>query len=367
MVVCGKRESAVPVASAAYKGRAPVSKVLLSGPSGMKKNVKFGKIAVIAALVALAVFAARTSVGGASTATPTLSLMVVPKPAVSLGQNVLGVLKFDYPATSSPTNINHVFVRVKLTPALSADSDFNASLSGPNCALEGTSRDTVKCDLANVRVGETRKVSIVVKSSAVGSIKMEGSAFWNEIGNGGNPVTNNMITSTPSFETTDVVTGSGVMGTCQTTVGTSSPLVLNTTSGTTGQRTLLSIANQAENFPCTPASAGVETVSPPSGACGGAACTTQTSFVFFPSLLNGSTANVILDFPGSILPSGTTPKKFVLYQLLGGPQGVVVADCGTTPNASPDTCIVSRAKYGTSGVELVLRVLGSLIDPRYVG
>ena len=90
-------------------------------------------------------------------------------------------MKFDYPATSSPTNINHVFVRVKLTPALSADSDFNASLSGPNCALEGTNRDTVKCDLANVRVGETRKVSIVVKSSAVGSIKMEGSAFWNEV------------------------------------------------------------------------------------------------------------------------------------------------------------------------------------------
>ena len=89
--------------------------------------------------------------------------------------------------------------------------------------------------------------------------------------------------------------------------------------------------------------------------------------VFFPSLLNSSTANVVLDFPGSILPSGTTPKKFVLYQLLGGPQGVVVADCGTTPNASPDTCIVTRAKYGTQGVELVLRVLGSLIDPRYVG
>jgi len=343
-----------------------VSKVLLSGPSGMKKHVKFGKIALIVALVALAVLAARASIGGASTATPTLSLMAVPKPAVSLGQNVLGVLKFNYPATSSPTTINHVFVRVKLTPALSADTDFNASLSGPNCALEGTGRDTVRCDLGTVRVGETRKISVVVKPGA-GSIKMEGTGFWNEIGNGGNPVTNNMITSTPSFDTTGVVTGSGVMGTCQTAVNNGSPLLLNTTSGTTGQRTLLSISKQAENFPCTPASAGVETVSPPAGACGGAACTTQTSFVFFPSLLDSATATVTLDFPGSSLLSGTTPKKFVLYQLLGGPQGVVVADCGTTPNASPDTCIVSRAKYGTQGVELVLRVLGSLIDPRYVG
>jgi hypothetical protein len=342
-----------------------VSKVLLSGPSGIRGHAKFLKIALIAALVALAVLGARASIGGASTATPTLSLMAVPKPAVTLGQNVLGVLKFNYPATSSPTTINHVFVRVKLTPALSADSDFNASLSGPNCALEGTNRDTVRCDLDTVRVGETRKISVVVKPGA-GSIQMDGTAFWNEIGNGGNPVTNNMITSTPSFDTTGVVTGSGVMGTCQTTVGTGTPLTLNTT-GTTGQRTLLSISKQAENFPCTPASAGVETVSPPSGACGGAACTTQTSFVFFPSLLDSATATVTLDFPGSSLASGTTPKKFVLYQLLGGPQGVVVADCGTTPNASPDTCIVSRAKYGTQGVELVLRVLGSLIDPRYVG
>jgi hypothetical protein len=343
-----------------------VSKVLLSGPSGMRQHVKFGKIAVIAALVALAVFAARASVGGASTATPTLSLMAVPKPAVSLGQNVLGVLKFTYPATSSPTTINHVFVRVTLTPALSADSDFNATLSGPNCALEGTTHDTVRCDLGTVRVGETRKISVVV-TPAVGSIQMAGSASWNEIGNGGNPVVNNTILSTPLSDTTGVVTGSGVMGTCQTTVSTGSPLVLNTTSGTTGQRTLLTISKQAENFPCTPASAGVETATPPSGACGGAACTTQTSFVFFPSLLNSATATVILDLPGSSLPSGTTPKKFVLYQLLDGPQGVVVADCGTTPNASPDTCIVSRAKYGTQGVELVLRVLGSLVDPRYVG
>lgn len=331
----------------------------------MRRRVKFGKIALIAALVALAVFAARATVGGASTATPTLSLMVVPKPAVTLDQNVLGVLKFNYPATSSPTTINHVFIRVKLTPALAADGDFNGSLSGPNCVLEGSNRDTVRCDLGTVRVGETRRISVVVKPP-LGTIKMEGTAFWNEIGNGGNPVVNNMIISTPSFDTTDVVTGSGVMGTCQTTVGTSNPLLLSTTSGT-GQRTLLSISNQAENFPCTPASAGVETVSPPAGACGGAACTTQTSFVFFPSLLDSATATVTLDFPGSSLPTGTTPKKFVLYQLLGGAQGVVVADCGTTPNASPDTCIVSRAKYGTQGVELVLRVLGSLIDPRYVG
>jgi hypothetical protein len=343
-----------------------VSKVLAIGARRTRGRFKFVRIALIVALVGLAVFAAKASVGGASTATPTLSLLVVPKPAVSLGQNVLGVLKFTYPATSSPTTINHVFVRVKLTPALSADSDFNASLSTAGCALEGTNRDTVRCDLDTVRVGDTRKISIVVKSSALGTLKMEGSGFWNEIGNGGNPISNNMIASTPSADITGVVTGSGVMGTCQTTVGTSSPLVLNTTSSS-GQRTLLSISNQAENFPCTPASAGVESVAPPAGACGGATCTTQTSFVFFPSLLAGSAATVILDFPASVLPSGTTPKKFVLYQFLGDPQGVVVADCGTTPNASPDTCIVSRAKYGTQGVELVLRVFGSLIDPRYGG
>jgi hypothetical protein len=343
-----------------------VRKIRLIGHSGMRRHSKFGTIALIAGLLALAVFAARASIGGAATTAPTLSLLVVPKPAVTLGQNVLSVLKFDYPAAASPSTITHVFVRVTLTPALSADSDFIGSLSGPNCALEGSNRDTVRCDLGNVRAGETRRISVVVKPPAVGSIQMEGNAFWNEIGNGSNPLVNNTIPSTPSSDTTGIVTGSSVMGACQATVSTSSPLVLNTSS-TTGQRTLLSISKQATNFPCTPASAGVEAAAPPSGACGGATCTTQTSFVFFPSLVNGATATVTLDFPGSSLLSGTTPKKFVLYQLLGGPQGVVVADCGTTPNASPDSCIVSRGKFGTMGVELILRVFGSLIDPRYVG
>ena len=341
-------------------------RVVKISPSKTGGHLKFGTIVVIAALVAVAVFSARASIGGAATPGPSLSLLEVPKPAVSLGQNVLGVLKFDYPATASPTTLTHVFVRVKLTPALNADSDFIASLSGPNCALEGSNRDTVRCDLDNVRAGETRRITVVVKPPAVGSIKMEGNAFWNEIGNGSNPLVNNTIPSTPSFDTTGVVTGSGVMGACQAGVGPSSPLVLNTSS-TTGQRTLLSISKQAENFPCTPASAGVEAAAPPAGACGGAACTTQTSFVFFPSLVGDATASVTLDFPGSSLLSGTTPKKFVLYQLLGGPQGVVVADCGAATNASPDTCIVSRAKFGTQGVELVLRVFGTDVDPRYVG
>jgi hypothetical protein len=332
----------------------------------MRRHFKFRRIALLAALAALAVLAAMATIGGAATPAPSLSLLVVPKPAVSMGQNVLGVLKFEYPAAASPTTITHVFVRVTLTPALAADSDFKGSLSGPNCALEGSNRDTVRCDLGNVRAGETRLISVVVKPPAVGSIQMAGNAFWNEIGNGSNPLVNNTIPSTPPSDLTSVVTGSDVMGTCQTTVGTGSPLVLNTSS-TTGQRTLLSISKQAENFPCTPASAGVEAAVPPAGACGGATCTTQTSFVFFPSLLDSATATVTLDFPGSSLLSGTTPKKFVLYQLLGGPQGVVVADCGTTPNASPDSCIFSRGKFGTQGVELVLRVFGSLIDPRYVG
>jgi hypothetical protein len=331
-------------------------KVLKFSPSGTRGHVKFGRIALIAGLATLAVLAATASIGGAATPAPTLSLIVVPKPAVTAGQNVLGVLKFEYLSTASPTTLTGVYVLVDIP----ASSEFKpAPLSSPNCTLESLGK--VRCDLGNVRAGETRRMSVVVSAPGSG-FTMSGTAYWNENVNGSNPLPNNHVG--PVSDTTTVVTGSDIKGACQTTVGTSSPLVLDTSSG--GQRTLLSISKQAENFPCTPASAGVE-AGPTDPVCGGAACTTQTSFVFFPSLLDGATATVTLDFPGSALLSGTTPKKFVLYQLLGGPQGVVVADCGTTPNASPDSCIVSRGKFGIQGVELVLRVFGSLIDPRYVG
>lgn len=342
-------------------------KVLKISHSGTRGQVTL--VALVVSLAAVAVLAARASIGGAATPTPTLSLMVAPKPAVTAGQNVLGVLKFQYAATASPTTITGVFVLVKITPALSSSSAFSASLSGPNCSLQGPgpTYDTVKCNLGNVRAGDTRRISVVVSGSG-SSISMDGSAFWNENVNGSNPQPNNKILSDPStdFTTVVAVTRADVKGTCQATVGTNSPLSLNTVSSTTGQQTLLNISKPAENFACTPASAGVE-AGPGGTPCGGAACMTQTSFVFFPSLLGGATATVTLDFPGSELKSSTTPKNFVLYQLLGGPQGVVVADCGSTTNASPDTCIASRGKYGSQGVELILRVLGSLIDPRYVG
>jgi hypothetical protein len=340
------------------EGESTLPKIRLIDPPGMTRQGMFRKIALVATLAAVAVLALWASIGGAAAPAPSLTVLAVP-PAVTSGENVLGVLKFQYPTGSSPTTITGVYVKVDIP----AGSVFKPTpLSSSNCTLQ--SAGWVRCDLGNVRAGETRRISVVVSAPSA-DFTIAGTAFWNENVNGSNPLPNNQVGPVDS-NTVNVPTGTDIQGKCQTVTNTS-PLTLSTTSSTTQQRTLLSISKQAENFPCTPASAGVEAASPPSGACGGANCTTQTSFVFFPSLLQGSAATVILDFPGSILPSGTTPKKFVLYQLLGGPQGVVVADCGTTPNASPDTCIVSRAKYGTSGVELVLSVLGSLIDPRYIG
>jgi hypothetical protein len=285
--------------------------------------------------------------------------MVSPQPAVTAGKDVLGVLKFKYEADASPTTITGVYVRVDI-PTSSVFGP--APLSSSNCTLQ--TAGWVRCDLGNVRAGETRKMFVVVSAPSA-DFTIAGTAFWNENVNGSNPLPNNQFG--PVFSATvDVPTGTGIQGKCQT-VTTSTPLVLSTTSSTTQQRTLVSISKQAENFPCTPASAGVEAEAPPAAACGGAACTTQTSFVFFPSLPAGATATVTLDFPGTELPSGTTPKKFVLYELVPNSPSVPVGDCGSTTNASTDSCIVSRAKFGTQGVELVLNVLGSDVDPRYVG
>jgi hypothetical protein len=324
----------------------------------MTRQGKFRKIALVATLAAVAVLALWASIGGAAAPGPTLTVMAVP-PAVTSGEDVLGVLKFQYPTGSSPTTITGVYVKVDIP----AGSVFKPSpLSSSNCTLQ--SAGWVRCDLGNVRAGETRRVSVVVSAPSA-DFTIAGTAFWNENVNGSNPLPNNQFGPVVS-NTVDVPAGTDIQGRCQTVTNTS-PLTLSTTSSTTQQRTLVSITKQAQNFPCTPASAGVEAGAAPAGACGGNACTTQISFVFFPALPANATGTVTLDFPGSELPTGTTPKKFVLYEFVPNSSNVPVGDCGSTTNASTTSCIASRAKYGTQGVELVLNVFGSDVDPRYVG
>jgi hypothetical protein len=323
----------------------------------MTRQGKFRKIAFVASLAAVAVLALWASIGGAAAPAPTLTVMAVP-PAVTSGEDVLGVLKFQYPTGSSPTTITGVYVKVDIP----AGSVFKPPpLSSSNCTLQ--SAGWVRCDLGNVRAGETRRVSVVVSGPSA-DFTIAGTAFWNEKVNGSNPLPNNHVGPVVS-NTVDVPAGTDIQGRCQTVTNTS-PLTLSTTSSTSKQRTLVSITKQAENFPCTPASAGVEAGAAPDGACGGNACTTQISFVFFPALPAGATGTVTLDFPGTELPNGTTPKNFVLYEFVLNAPNVPVGDCGST-NASTDSCIISRGKYGMQGVELVLSVKGSDIDPRYVG
>jgi hypothetical protein len=358
MVVCGTRGSAVLTNACGFReGESTLRKIRLISASGRGPG-KFGKIVSVVALAAVAVLALLASIGGAAAPNPNLTVMAVP-PAVTSGLDVLGVLKFTYPTGSSPTTITGVYVKVDI-PATSAFRP--APLSSSNCKVQ--SAGVVRCDLGNVRAGETRKMSVVVSAPSA-DFRISGTAYWNENVNGSNPLPNNQFG--PVFsDTVDVPTGTDIQGKCQA-VTASLPLELTTASSTTQQRTLLSIANQAPNFSCTPASAGVEADAPPAGSCLAAACTTQTSFVFFPSLPVGKTATVTLEFPGTELLSGTTPKKFVLYELVPNSASLVVGDCGSTTNASTDSCIVSRAKLGTSGVKLVLNVLGSDVDPRYVG
>jgi hypothetical protein len=330
-------------------------------------------LAAIAAIVA-------SVAGGVASPLPSLSLLVAPQPLVTTGENVLGILKFSYDANASPTTITKVYELVTITPALTSTSQFKgAPLSTSGCKLTdlGTVSSTVRCDFGNLTAGAKRTVFVVVSAASSAptegtTMKMQGTAYWNENLNGTNPQPNNSVST--AEVTTKVFPGTGVVnenGKC--TVGGAS-LETSTAFGVNNQQaTHVDYPANAQGFPCTPASIqDDQTAEANDGICAGGVRACKFSQIVLPLLSVDTFATDVITFDGSLFPSpgsGPNPTKFRVLELLDPPDPTtdIVPLCSSGTRSPGGACEMSAVKYGTRGIQVVLSVRGSLIDPRYGG
>jgi hypothetical protein len=299
-----------------------------------------------------------------------LSLLVAPKPVVTTGENVLGVIKFSYDANASPATLTKVYELVTITPALSSASQFKAGLSSVGCKLQDLS--TVRCDLGNLNNGDTRTIFVVVSAPSTGtSITMQGAAFWNENLNGGNPQPNNTVTAPP--DSTTVIPGTGVVnGNGKCTVAGSSLDTSTTFGGGNQQATHVDYPANDQGFPCTPASIQDDLTPANDGTCAAGTRVCTFSQIVLPKLANGSFATDVITFNGSLFPSpgaGPNPNTFRVLELLDPPDATTetVPLCSSGTRSTGGACEVNAVKFGTRGIQVVLSVRGSVIDPRYGG
>jgi hypothetical protein len=335
----------------------------------VRKSSSWKIAALIATLAVLAGLVAKVSTGRAATPPPTLKLFVSPKPVVAAGQNVIGILRFSYPANASPTTITSVFETVTISPALSSASDYKSALSSSACTLQTLS--TVRCDLGNVRAGNTRTTYIVVSAPSSGSqISMSGVAQWNENVNGGNPQSNNMVPSVPGTDSTTVVSGATAVnsdGKC--TVGGSS---LDTTASFTGsnqQATHVDYPANAQGLPCTPAAIQDDQTPTNDGVCNDGTRSCVFSQIVLPLLATNTFATDVITFNGSLFDSPPNTNKFRVLELLDPPDSTteVVPLCSSGNRSTGGACEVGAVKFGMKGIQVTLQVPGTTIDPRYGG
>jgi hypothetical protein len=327
------------------------------------------KIALlIAALAVIAGLVARVNTGRAANPLPTLKLLVSPKPVVAAGQNVIGILRFSYAANASPTTLTSAFETVTISPALSSALDYKSALSSSECALQTLS--TVRCDLGNVRAGDTRTTYIVVSAPSSGSqISMSGVAQWNENVNGGNPQSNNMVFSVPVTDLTAVVSGASAVnsdGKCS--VGGSSLDTSASFTASNQQATHVDYPANAQGLPCTPAA--IQDDQTVNGVlCNDGARLCKFSQIVLPLLATNSFASDVITFDGSLFSSAPNLNKFRVLELLDPPDSSteVVPLCSSGNRSTGGACEVGAVKFGTKGIQVTLSVPGSLIDPRYGG
>lgn len=323
-----------------------------------------GLVVLLAATIAAGLLALGVTLSSAATPLPTLTLDVAPRPTVATSENVLGILKFSYPANASPTTLTGTFVEVTITPALSSSAEFNSGLSSSFCSLQSLS--IVRCNLGNVRKGDDRTMFVVVSAPSGTSISMEGTAFWNENVKGKNPQPNNMVESDPPSLSTNVVSGTAnANGKC--TLG-GSTLATNLQLGTGNQvTTQATYSANSQGLPCTPVSVEDDiAITVTSVVCTASPCV--GALVTLPLLLSSGT--VTITFDGSLFPPpgpAPNPNTFVVYESLDGITAEPVPLC-STGETSFGTCQLDAVKFGVRGIQVTLQVFPtSGIDPNYWG
>jgi hypothetical protein len=309
---------------------------------------------LVSALGLVAVFATLGSAAGTNicpSAGPTcITTSLFPR-YLAVGSPGLAIAKFTNEASSTAT---HTVVTVNLpagTQAVSVSSNPSAS-----CTTAPAS-----CSFGSVSGHAIVKVYVVFTAAAASSATSATStvSFDEANGNTGSP-TNDTVVSGPSSPIAVVDTGaSGALnGKCTGASVLSASIASQTITAT--------YADAVGGLPCTPVDTGVDLTNVVSGS------NDRIMFVDLPALSGDGLATVVLAF--STLPAGSNVNNFVLREIPGYPASIgdpatwpTVPACVNHAPPSGDSCIDRRAKFGTKGIELTLKVRGVGVDPSYWG
>jgi hypothetical protein len=297
-----------------------------------------------ALLIALAVGAPAASATGSPKAS--LDLTLSPKPVVTGGSTVLASARFANEGAGR-------FTQVKLTFDI-PDGSFEFASPASGCSATGT---RVTCELGKVRGGESVEqfVAFTAPAAAAATEVVARATFREDRG-----------ASILDSDSTGVAPAGdpNQLGTCSSEPGT---LATEPVSGAENPQSTAVAFTESIVLPCTPISVGEQDRTAANPGCPpGETCTTQVSFVTVPALPEPAVVTIVFD--REILPPGTKPRNFVLWETPDKyPAQPIrkVQPCPLPPGE--DSCIVEVTKHKKRGIQVVLEVTGSGEDPRFAG
>ena len=301
-------------------------------------------------IVALGIVAFAVGAPASSSTSPSasLDLVLAPKPVVTEGSRVLASARFE---NNGAGRLTQVTISFQIPPG---SFEFASPADGCSANSAGT---VVSCEIGKVRGGETAE-QFVALTAPTGTAEAEVRAKATFREDHGVPRTDVDTIGLAAAGDPDAV------GTCASGAGT---IATGATSGEGNPQSTSVAFGESPDLPCTPISVGEQERTPDNPGCPPAeTCTTQVSFVTVPAL--PKPALVTISFERELLPPGTKPKNFVLWETPDKYPAQPIRRVEACPlRAGEDSCIVKVTKYRKKGIQVVLEVTGSGEDPRYAG
>jgi hypothetical protein len=329
-----------------------------------------GVTAALLALVGTGKAASPNICATASTATTNASCvaeLVVPH-VITANGDAVSITSFTNQSGAGGATATHVVltvtfpaaVTVKSISALVDSSPITATCTPAPLPASATS---ASCPVGTIAGGH--KAQLIVRFSTATGGTLEGSAAYGEAGNDSLPPRpNGTVNDTQKArDSLGIAAAGAAQGTCFDASQFLNGGVATVSGLITTQMTTASVGQtNTANVPCTPASAGVDTVTGhrPTNFI-------PVSFAEFLTVPSGSFGTVTIDLNFNV------PKGFVLKELTAGTDPTVATNwftvdpCVSGLPASGDSCVFDKKNLPKGGLEYILHVLGSSFDPKYSG
>jgi hypothetical protein len=375
MVVCGTRGSGCWISCGFKEGNN------LRKRSPWKRRRVFAVVAATAFVGSLLAFATGGKAASpnicntSSTATSNASCVdqTVAPHVLTANEDAVSITRFTNQSGVGGATATHVVLRATFPSPVTITGILlfvnNAQVSTTNLCTpatlpSGPSIQSVSCSLGSMSGGGNAKMIVRFKTDQ--AMTVTGAAAYGESGNDSLPprpngTVNDTQQSRDSFTIAAAGTGQGDCFDANQFVNG----LASVSGATTTQSTLASLgqASPSLSLPCSPASAGIDT----DPTHRPASFTRPVSFAEFMQIAGNTFGTVTIDFLTSV------PNGLVLKELLAGTDPRVASNWQTVLNCvsglppSGDSCIFSRKNLPKGGLQLILHVLGSSVDPRYIG